>query len=148
MTTQKIAAQDTVFPILISLGFCHLLNDLMQSLIPALYPMLKAQLHLDFAQVGLITLAFQLTASLLQPTVGIYTDRRPRPYSLAIGMGSTLIGLVLLSMAETYAMVLLAAALVGTGSALFHPEASRVPRLASGGRYGVGQAPFPCGGQP
>jgi FSR family fosmidomycin resistance protein-like MFS transporter len=146
MSAQKTAAQDTVFPILISLGFCHLLNDLMQSLIPALYPILKAQLHLDFAQVGLITLAFQLTASLLQPTVGIYTDRRPQPYSLAIGMGSTLVGLVLLSMAETYATVLLAAALVGTGSAVFHPEASRVARLASGGRYGVAQALFQVGG--
>ena len=135
-----------MFPILISLGFCHLLNDLMQSLIPALYPILKAQLHLDFAQVGMITLAFQLTASLLQPTIGIYTDRRPQPYSLAIGMGSTLIGLILLSMADDYATVLLAAALVGTGSAVFHPEASRVARMASGGRYGVAQALFQVGG--
>jgi MFS transporter, FSR family, fosmidomycin resistance protein len=143
---QKTDARKTVFPILISLSFCHLLNDLMQSLIPALYPMLKTQLHLDFAQVGLITLAFQLTASLLQPTVGIYTDRRPQPYSLAIGMGSTLIGLVLLSVAEDYAAVLLAAALVGTGSAVFHPEASRVARMASGGRYGVAQALFQVGG--
>lgn len=140
------AAQTAVFPILISLGFCHLLNDLMQSLIPALYPMLKTQLQLDFAQVGMITLAFQLTASLLQPTIGVYTDRRPQPYSLAIGMGSTLIGLVLLSMVDSYAMVLLAAALVGTGSAVFHPEASRVARLASGGRYGVAQALFQVGG--
>ena len=139
-------AQATVFPILVSLGFCHLLNDLMQSLIPALYPMLKAQLHLDFTQIGLITLAFQLTASLLQPTIGIYTDRKPQPYSLAIGMGSTLIGLILLSMAEDYAMVLFAAALVGTGSAVFHPEASRVARMASGGRYGVAQALFQVGG--
>ena len=135
-----------IFPILISLGFCHLLNDLMQSLIPALYPMLKQQLHLDFAQVGMITLAFQLTASLLQPTIGIYTDRRPLPYSLAIGMGSTLIGLILLSMANDYATLLLAAALVGTGSAVFHPEASRVARMASGGRYGVAQALFQVGG--
>jgi len=132
--------------VLISLGFCHLLNDLMQSLIPALYPMLKQQLHLDFAQVGLITLAFQLTASLLQPTIGIYTDRRPMPYSLAIGMGATLLGLVLLSMATEYAHVLLAAALVGTGSAVFHPEASRVARMASGGRYGVAQSVFQVGG--
>jgi len=139
-------AQATVFPILISLGFCHLLNDLMQSLIPALYPMLKAQLHLDYTQIGLITLAFQLTASLLQPSVGIYTDRRPQPYSLAIGMGSTLIGLLLLSMADDYATVLFAAALVGTGSAVFHPEASRVARMASGGRYGVAQALFQVGG--
>jgi len=140
------AAQAAVFPILISLSFCHLLNDLMQSLIPALYPMLKTQLHLDFTQVGMITLAFQLTASLLQPTIGVYTDRRPQPYSLAIGMGSTLIGLILLSMADEYATVLLAAALVGTGSAVFHPEASRVARMASGGRYGVAQALFQVGG--
>jgi len=145
-TAAAAASSAAVFPILISLGFCHLLNDLMQSLIPALYPMLKTQLHLDFAQVGMITLAFQLTASLLQPTIGVYTDRRPQPYSLAIGMGSTLIGLVLLSMADDYAMVMLAAALVGTGSAVFHPEASRVARLASGGRYGVAQALFQVGG--
>ena len=138
--------QAAVFPILVSLSFCHLLNDLMQSLIPALYPMLKQQLHLDFAQVGMITLAFQLTASLLQPTIGIYTDRKPQPYSLAVGMGSTLAGLVLLSMAADYATVLLAAALVGTGSAVFHPEASRVARMASGGRYGVAQALFQVGG--
>jgi MFS transporter, FSR family, fosmidomycin resistance protein len=141
-----MSAREAVFPVLISLGFCHLLNDLMQSLIPALYPMLKQQLHLDFAQVGLITLAFQLTASLLQPTIGIYTDRRPLPYSLAIGMGATLVGLVLLSIATDYAHVLLAAALVGTGSAVFHPEASRVARMASGGRYGVAQSLFQVGG--
>lgn len=140
------SASEAVFPVLISLGFCHLLNDLMQSLIPALYPMLKQQLHLDFAQVGLITLAFQLTASLLQPTVGIYTDRRPMPYSLAIGMGATLAGLVLLSAASDFRYVLLAAALVGTGSAVFHPEASRVARMASGGRYGVAQSLFQVGG--
>ena len=146
MALQQTPTQEAVFPILISLGFCHLLNDLMQSLIPALYPMLKAQLHLDFAQVGMITLAFQLTASLLQPTIGIYTDRRPQPYSLAIGMGSTLIGLILLSMAEDYPTLLLAAALVGSGSAVFHPEASRVARMASGGRYGVAQALFQVGG--
>jgi len=140
------SSQDAVFPILISLGVCHMLNDLMQSLIPALYPMLKQQLHLDFSQIGMITLAFMLTASLLQPTIGIYTDRRPQPYSLAIGMGSTLIGLVLLSMAGDYVSVLIAASLVGTGSAVFHPEASRVARMASGGRYGVAQAMFQVGG--
>lgn len=141
-----ITGREAVFPILISLGFCHLLNDLMQSLIPALYPMLKQQFHLDFTQVGLITLAFQLTASLLQPTVGTYTDRRPQPYSLALGMGATLAGLVLLSLAGSYAAVLFAAALVGTGSAVFHPEASRVARMASGGRYGVAQSVFQVGG--
>jgi len=141
-----LTAQVAVFPILISLGFCHLLNDLMQSLIPALYPMLKQQFQLDFGQVGMITLAFQLTASLLQPTIGSYTDRRPQPYSLAVGMGATLLGLVLLSIANDYGSVLLAAAFVGTGSAVFHPEASRVARMASGGRYGVAQSLFQVGG--
>ena len=141
-----MTGQRAVFPVLISLGFCHLLNDLMQSLIPALYPMLKQQFHLDFGQVGMITLAFQLTASLLQPTIGSYTDRRPQPYSLAIGMGATLIGLVLLSIAKDYASVLLAAAFIGTGSAVFHPEASRVARMASGGRYGFAQSLFQVGG--
>ena len=140
------SAQDAVLPVLVALGFCHLLNDLMQSLIPALYPMLKAQFHLDFTQVGLITLAFQLTASLLQPTIGFYTDRRPQPYSLAVGMGATLAGLVLLSVASHYATILLAASLVGIGSAVFHPEASRVARLASGGRYGFAQSIFQVGG--
>jgi FSR family fosmidomycin resistance protein-like MFS transporter len=139
-------AQATVFPILVALSVCHMLNDLIQSLIPALYPMLKDELQLDFAQIGLITLAFQLTASLLQPTVGVYTDRKPQPYSLAIGMGSTLIGLILLSVARDYPSVLFAAALVGSGSAVFHPEASRVARMASGGRYGVAQALFQVGG--
>ena len=141
-----LTGQTAVLPILISLGFCHLLNDLMQSLIPALYPLLKQEFRLDFTQIGLITLAFQLTASLLQPTIGIYTDRRPQPYSLAVGMGATLIGLVLLSMARDYTAVLIAAALVGTGSAVFHPEASRVARLASGGRYGFAQSLFQVGG--
>ena len=133
-------------PILLSLSFCHLLNDLIQSLIPALYPLLKAEFNLDFTQIGLITLAFQLTASLLQPTVGLYTDKRPQPYSLALGMGSTLIGLLLLSVANSYTVVLIAAALIGTGSAIFHPEASRVARMASGGRYGTAQALFQVGG--
>lgn len=141
-----LTAQAAAFPILLSLSFCHLLNDLMQSLIPALYPMLKAELHLDFSQIGMITLAFMLTASLLQPTIGIYTDRHPQPYSLAVGMGSTLAGLVLLSLAKDYPAVLLAAALIGTGSAVFHPEASRVARMASGGRYGIAQALFQVGG--
>ncbi|MFA5912180.1 MAG: MFS transporter [Burkholderiales bacterium] len=145
-STAPLTGSEAVFPILIALGFCHLLNDLMQSLIPALYPMLKQHFHLDFSQVGLITLAFQLTASLLQPTVGTYTDRKPQPYSLALGMAATLLGLVLLSIAGSYAAVLFAAALVGTGSAVFHPEASRVARMASGGRYGVAQSLFQVGG--
>ncbi len=141
-----MTAQEAVFPVLIALGFCHMLNDLMQSLIPALYPMLKQHFNLDFTQIGMITLAFQLTASLLQPTVGSYTDRRPLPYSLAAGMGATLIGLVMLSLANDYTSVLLAAACVGTGSAVFHPEASRLARIASGGRYGVAQSIFQVGG--
>lgn len=140
------AAQSTVLPLLISLSFCHMLNDLMQSMIPALYPMIKDQFHLDFTQIGLITMTFQLTAALLQPTIGAYTDRRPQPYSLAIGMGATLIGLVLLSVAHDYATVLFSAALVGVGSAVFHPEASRVVRMASGGRYSFAQSLFQVGG--
>ena len=141
-----ITSKETVFPILLSLGFCHLLNDLMQSLLPALYPMLKAQLHLDFSQVGMLTLAFMLTASLLQPQIGMFTDKKPLPYSLAVGMAGTLTGLVLLSMAESYTAVLLAACFIGTGSAVFHPEASRVARAASGGRYGIAQSIFQVGG--
>ena len=144
--SNPVSAQAATMPILLSLSFCHLLNDLIQSLIPALYPLLKTEFNLDFAQIGLITLAFQLTASLLQPTVGFYTDKKPQPYSLAIGMGSTLIGLLLLSVASSYTVVLIAAALVGTGSAIFHPEASRVARMASGGRYGTAQALFQVGG--
>ncbi len=145
-TTGIAPASAATMPILLSLSFCHLLNDLIQSLIPALYPLLKTEFNLDFTQIGLITLAFQLTASLLQPTVGFVTDKRPQPYSLAIGMGSTLIGLLLLSVAQSYTVVLIAAALVGTGSAIFHPEASRVARMASGGRYGTAQALFQVGG--
>jgi FSR family fosmidomycin resistance protein-like MFS transporter len=141
-----LTTRQAVFPILLSLGFCHLLNDLMQSLLPALYPMLKAQLHLDFGQIGMLTLAFMLTASLLQPSIGMYTDKKPLPYSLAVGMGGTLTGLVLLSMAESYMAVLLAACFIGTGSAVFHPEASRVARAASGGRYGIAQSIFQVGG--
>jgi FSR family fosmidomycin resistance protein-like MFS transporter len=144
--SSSVSPQAATMPILLSLSFCHLLNDLIQSLIPALYPLLKAEFDLDFAQIGLITLAFQLTASLLQPTVGFYTDKRPQPYSLALGMGSTLIGLLLLSVANSYTVVLIAAALIGTGSAIFHPEASRVARMASGGRYGTAQALFQVGG--
>ena len=145
-TSIEITAQAAAIPILVSLSFCHLLNDLIQSLIPALYPLFKDQFALDFAQIGLITLAFQLTASLLQPTVGFYTDKKPQPFSLAFGMCSTLIGLLLLSVAHNYLAILFAAALVGTGSAIFHPEASRVARMASGGRYGTAQAFFQVGG--
>ena len=139
-------AAKAVFPILAAISFCHLLNDLVQSLIPAVYPMLKTSLHLDFGQIGLITLAFQVTASLLQPVVGLYTDRYPKPYSLPLGMTFTLIGLFLLSAAATFPMTLIAAALVGMGSAVFHPESSRVARMASGGQHGFAQSLFQVGG--
>jgi len=136
----------TVLPVLVAISFCHLLNDMIQSLLPAIYPILKTSFALDFGQIGLITLAFQLTASLLQPLVGLYTDRHPLPYSLAIGMGLTLSGLILLSQAPSYGVVLAAAALVGTGSSVFHPESSRVARMASGGRHGFAQSLFQVGG--
>ncbi len=128
------------------LSVCHLLNDMIQSLLPALYPLLKQSFRLDFGQIGLITLTFQLTASLLQPLVGIYTDKRPMPWSLAIGMGFTLAGLLLLANATTFPVLLLAAALVGSGSSVFHPESSRVARMASGGRHGLAQSLFQVGG--
>jgi FSR family fosmidomycin resistance protein-like MFS transporter len=134
------------FAVLASISFSHLLNDMVQSLIPAIYPLLKVSFHLDFRQVGLITLSYQLIASLLQPLVGLYTDRRPQPYSLTVGMGITLIGLVLLAMAPTYTELLVSAALVGVGSAVFHPESSRVARMASGGQHGLAQSLFQVGG--
>ncbi|MBI5767460.1 MAG: MFS transporter [Verrucomicrobia bacterium] len=140
------AAPATALRIILAVSAGHLLNDTIQSLLPAIYPLLKAELGLTFAQIGLITLAFQLTASLLQPLVGIYTDHRPQPFSLAIGMVFTLVGVVLLSLADTFAAVLGAAALVGLGSSVFHPEASRVARLASGGRHGFAQSLFQVGG--
>jgi MFS transporter, FSR family, fosmidomycin resistance protein len=132
--------------ILASLSFCHLLNDLMQSLLPSVYPMLKQAFGLSFRQIGLITLVSQITASLLQPVIGVYTDRRPQPHSLAVGMGFTLVGMVLLGFGPSFAAVLLAAALIGLGSAVFHPESSRIARLASGGRHGFAQAFFQVGG--
>jgi FSR family fosmidomycin resistance protein-like MFS transporter len=143
---QTRVGENTVFRILAAISFCHLLNDMIQSLIPAIYPILKTSFHLNFAQLGLITLTFQVTASLLQPFVGYYTDSRPKPYSLPVGMGLTLIGLVLLSMASNFAMLLIAGALVGTGSAVFHPESSRVARMASGGQPGLAQSVFQVGG--
>lgn len=136
----------TVLKILLALSLSHLLNDTIQSLLPAIYPLIKTEFQLSFAQVGLITFAFQLTASLLQPVVGFYTDRQPRPYSLAIGMSVTLVGLILLSRAGSFHAILVAAALVGTGSSIFHPEASRIARLASGGRHGFAQSLFQVGG--
>jgi MFS transporter, FSR family, fosmidomycin resistance protein len=136
----------TVFTILAAISFCHLLNDMVQSLIPAIYPIVKQSFHLNFGQIGLITLTYQLTASLLQPVVGTYTDRRPQPYSLAVGMGFTLAGLVLLSRAPNYVTFVGASALVGMGSAVFHPESSRVARMASGGQHGLAQSLFQVGG--
>jgi MFS transporter, FSR family, fosmidomycin resistance protein len=140
------STETTTFAILVSLSVCHLLNDLNQSLVPAIYPILKDSYHLDFGQIGLITLAFQLTASMLQPVVGIVTDRRAQPFSLPIAMGCSLIGLLLLSIAHSFPAILFAAALVGIGSSVFHPEASRVARMASGGRHGFAQSLFQVGG--
>lgn len=146
MTTAHSAADRTTFKVLGAISFSHFLNDTMQSLLIASYPLFKSSLHLSFAQIGLITLAFQFTASLLQPLVGAYTDRHPKPFSLSLGMGFTLAGLLLLSQATTFPLLLAAAALVGSGSSIFHPEASRVARMASGGRHGLAQSIFQVGG--
>lgn len=140
------AAAKTAFPILAAISVCHLLNDMMQSLLPAIYPMLKSNYGLDFGQIGVLTFTFQFTASVLQPVIGFYTDRRPMPYSLPAGMGFTLAGLVLLAYAHNYPVLLLAAALIGIGSAVLHPESSRVARMASGGRHGFAQSLFQVGG--
>ena len=136
----------TAFAVLAGLSVCHLLNDLLQSLLPAIYPMLKAGFGLDFWQIGLITFVNATTASLLQPVIGLYTDRRPQPLSLAFGMSVTLTGLLLLAYTSRFSVLLLAAALVGVGSAVFHPESSRIARLASGGRHGLAQSLFQTGG--
>jgi FSR family fosmidomycin resistance protein-like MFS transporter len=132
--------------VLLTISFCHMLNDMMQSLILAIYPMLKASFALDFGQIGLITLTYQITASLLQPLIGMYTDRSPKNFSLSVGMSFTLCGLLLLAFAGSYPMVLMAAAMVGMGSSVFHPESSRIARLASGGRHGFAQSLFQVGG--
>src|SRR6478752_3982976 len=142
---EGLTAGKAAFSILGALSICHLLNDMVQSLLPAIYPILKEAFQLDFRHVGLITLINQLTASLLQPVIGYYTDRRPTPQSLAIGMGFTLAGLLLL-VAGHYGMVLAAAALIGIGSSVFHPESSRIARLASGGQHGLAQSLFQVGG--
>jgi FSR family fosmidomycin resistance protein-like MFS transporter len=142
----EISAQKTAFRILAAISFCHLLNDLMQSVIPAVYPILKASYHLDFGEIGLITLTMQITASMLQPLIGMYTDSKPTPFSLPVGMGFTLIGLVLLSSAPSFPAILLAVGMVGIGSSVFHPESSRVARMASGGRHGLAQSLFQVGG--
>jgi FSR family fosmidomycin resistance protein-like MFS transporter len=142
---QQVAG-DTTFAVLLAISFCHLLNDMMQALLPAIYPTLKTAFHLSFAEIGFVTLAFQATASLLQPAVGLIADRRPMPYSLPGGMVFTLIGLVVLSLARSYGVLLLSAALIGMGSSVFHPGSSRVARMASGGRHGLAQSLFQVGG--
>ena len=138
--------ENTAFKVLGALGFSHFLNDMIQSLLPAIYPLLKDTLLLSFTQIGLITLTYQITASLLQPMVGLYTDHHPKPYSLSIGIGFTLMGLITLAIASSYGIILVAAALVGIGSSVFHPESSRVARMASGGRLGLAQSIFQVGG--
>jgi len=139
-------ARNPALPILFAVSFCHLLNDAIQALIPAIYPLLKDSFRLSFTQIGLITLTFQSVGSVLQPVVGFYTDKHPKPYSLVFGMGVTCGGLVLLALAPSYPVVLLAAGMIGLGSAIFHPESSRMARLASGGRHGFAQSLFQVGG--
>lgn len=143
--TADIAGK-TIFPILLSISISHLLNDTIQSLIPSIYPVVKDSFNLNFSQIGIITLVFQLTASLFQPLVGLYTDRKPQPYSLAIGMVFTLAGLILVSQSKNYFMLLISVAVIGTGSSIFHPEASKVAYMASGGRRGLAQSIFQVGG--
>ncbi|MBS1633004.1 MAG: MFS transporter [Bacteroidetes bacterium] len=142
----KQVRQATVYSILFSISFSHMLNDMIQSLIPSIYPLLKNSFELNFAQVGLIQLTFQMTASILQPFVGSYTDKRPQPFSLAIGMGFTLAGLIFISFANSYAAILLSVALIGSGSSVFHPESSKIAYLASGGKRGLAQSIFQLGG--
>jgi FSR family fosmidomycin resistance protein-like MFS transporter len=158
MSTQTIAPPSTNLPsppllqeatlynVLTAVSFCHLLNDMVQSLVPAMYPILKPAFHLDYTRIGHLTLAYQITASLLQPLIGYATDKKPMPYSLPIGMAFTLSGLLLLAVAPTYSLLILAACLIGLGSAVFHPESSRVARLASGGQHGMAQSFFQVGG--
>jgi FSR family fosmidomycin resistance protein-like MFS transporter len=151
MTTNTIShskqlAQQTVFSILFTISFTHFINDLLQAVVPAVYPVIKDKFHLTFTEIGLITLTYQLTASILQPFVGFYTDRRPRPYSLAVSMIFTLLGLAAVAMASSFINILLAVSLIGIGSSIFHPEASRVAHMASGGKKGLAQAIFQLGG--
>lgn len=146
MSTVRVSAERTVFPVLFAIAFSHLLNDTVQSLIPAIYPLVKESFQLNYAQIGLITLTFQLTASILQPLVGHWTDKRPQPFALVAGMGSTLLGLVVLSQATTFPMIIAAVAFVGVGSSIFHPEASRMAYMASGGRRALSQSVFQLGG--
>lgn len=136
----------TVMGILIALSVSHMLNDLIQAIMPSIYPLIKNNFNLNFAQIGLITFTFQCTASLLQPLVGIYTDLKPKPFSLAAGMSFTLVGICMLAFASDYRYLIIAAAMIGVGSAVFHPEASRVAKLASGGKFGFAQSLFQVGG--
>ncbi len=147
-TTEEIkdAGEKTVFPILLAIRLSHLLNDTIQALIPSIYPMVKESYGLNFSQVGLITLTFQMAASLLQPFVGFYTDKKPQPFSLAVGMGLTLVGLIVLALNNNYILLLGSVALIGIGSSVFHPEASKVAFMASGGRRGLAQSIFQVGG--
>ncbi|MFM2391990.1 MAG: hypothetical protein RLZZ437_3545 [Pseudomonadota bacterium] len=144
--TSARSSDPTVFPVILAIAFCHMVNDLMQSLIPAIYPLIKSELTLTFAQIGLITFVFQGTASVLQPIIGYVTDRRPLPYSLPCGMGLTLSGIILLSHSHSFAQVLCAVALIGMGSSVFHPDSSRIARLAAGPRPGLAQSVFQVGG--
>src|SRR5436190_2149676 len=146
VTVSRRDREATAFRVLAGISVAHLLNDTVQSIVPAIYPMVKESFALSFTQIGLLTLTLQLTASILQPLVGLYTDRRPSPYALVVGMSVTLVGLLLLAGAPTYGIVLAAAALMGIGSAVFHPESSRVARMASGGRPGLAQSLFQVGG--
>ncbi|MBD2705129.1 MFS transporter [Spirosoma sp. BT702] len=138
--------QGTVYPILIATSIAHLLNDMMQAVIAAIYPLLKADFHLSFSQIGLVTLTYQLTASLLQPFVGLYTDKHPKPFSIAAGMGFSFMGVMLLAWAWSFGWVLLAVSLIGIGSSIFHPESSRIAYLSSGGKRGLAQSVFQLGG--
>lgn len=150
MSSQAISLRaerkGTVFPVLVSASICHLLNDMLQALLPAVYPILQGDFHLTFSQVGLLTFVYQLTASILQPFIGLYTDRRPLPYSLPFAMVSSMCGLLTLAFAPNYGTLLAGAVLLGLGSSIFHPETSRIARLASGGSHGLAQSLFQVGG--
>ncbi|SEN87143.1 MFS transporter, FSR family, fosmidomycin resistance protein [Mucilaginibacter gossypiicola] len=145
-TEPKKLVQQTVYSILFTISLAHFINDMLQSVIPSIYPLIKQRFSLNFTQIGLITFTYQITASILQPFVGLYTDKRPKPYSLAIGMGFTLSGLMLASFASNFYIVLIAVSLIGIGSSIFHPESSRVAHLASGGKKGLAQSIFQLGG--
>ena len=143
---QRAVIQNTVYTVLFTISLSHLLNDLMQSVIPSIYPMIKEKYNFSFTQIGIITLAFQLTASILQPFVGAYTDKKSKPFSLVLAMTFSLVGIIALSFATGFASFLVAVSLIGLGSSVFHPEASRVAQLASGGKKGLAQSIFQLGG--